>query len=59
MKKQAYKIEKMDWVVTVKVGSKTAYQYFQTAKEAKAFMKTQSGTRQLFKVSYEFRDVMG
>ncbi len=59
MKKQAYKIEKMDWVVTVKVGNKAAYQYFQNAKEAKAYMKQAKGTRQLFKVSYEFRDVMG
>lgn len=59
MKKQAYKIEKMDWVVSVKYGNKTKYQYFQTAKEAKDYMKAQSGTRQLFKVSYEFRDVMG
>ena len=59
MKKQAYKINKMDWVVTVKTGSKTKYQYFQTAKEAKIYMKARPGTRQLFKVSYEFRDVMG
>lgn len=62
MKKQAYKIAKADWVVTIKNGNHLGtvrYSYFQTAKEAKAFMKTQSGTRQLFKVSYEFRDVMG
>ncbi len=33
--------------------------YFRTKAKAIKFMKNVRGTRQLFKVSYEFRDVMG
>lgn len=59
MKKQAYKISKYDWLVTLKKGDEIKHVIFKTASEAKAFMKQAKGTRQLFKLSYEFRDVMG
>lgn len=59
MKKQAYKIEKMDWMVSYMSGRQVRYFWFATKKEAVEFMKEEKGNCQLFKVSYEFRDVMG
>lgn len=58
MKKQAYKIKKSDWYVSVEDANGYYDGYFRTKAKAIKFMKNQPGIRQLFKVSYEFRDVM-
>lgn len=59
MKKQAYKIEKCDWMVSVRRNDRTKYHYFDTKRGATAYISAViEGTCQLFKLSYEFRDVV-
>lgn len=57
MKKQMYKIEKADWLVTCLKGKSVKYFYAITMKEAKAWATNRIGIIQYFKLSYEFRDV--
>lgn len=59
MKRQLYKIDKQDWVITIKGKRGVWYRWASTLKEAK--QRANDCTRpgaivQIFKVSYEFRD---
>lgn len=56
MKKQLYRIEKFDWVVSNRNLGVTLYKYFKTLKDAKAYAKNSRGRLQFFKISYEFKD---
>lgn len=58
MKKQAFKIVKMDWLVVERVGKRDTYHWCANLKEAKTVMASCKSTAQLFKLSYEFRDVV-
>lgn len=57
MKKQIYKIDKSDWLATIKKDNCIKYFYAKTKKEALEYFKKESGIIQIFKLSHEFRDV--
>lgn len=59
MKKQKYKIDKQDWMVSIRRNDVTRYMYFDTKRAAMDYISAIiEGTCQLFKLSYEFRDVV-
>lgn len=67
MKKQVFKFTKSDWLVVIEiiVGKTKGYRYFhcadqKTAKEHAKYALTRykKVTAQIFKVNYEFRDVL-
>lgn len=59
MKKQKFAILKTDWCVVHKSGKKELYHYATKLKGAKAWAAKQGpGTVQIFKLSYEFKNII-
>jgi hypothetical protein len=59
MKKQLYKIDKTDWVVSIRNGKCTRYAMGPTKKGLLDFVSkklTKGAQVQVFKLSYEFKD---
>lgn len=56
MKKQAYKVTSLNWMITIKKGNSVIYRYGANKRHLLNSVKNKKGIVQLFKVSHEFRD---